>query len=304
MADVFLSYSQKDTPRARQVAEALQASGWDVWWDVHLAAGAGFRNEIAAQLGSARTVLVLWSRASIHSHFVIDEADDGRKRGVLVQAVIEDVELPLGFRQIQYANLVNWDGAHTDPAFSRVLNGVREKTAAAAAVSVTRVNDGFSHVPSTLSGRIDRSLRDVDVTDTGRRDVAPEQWLDLERRFAALGSGLRATLWRNAAEGTETWGVNGGSEKARRDFAVLTELAGRLLRRSPRVSARVAAEGWINEPDDFERWLFFIKWAEGAHHAAGTVTATNGEFILTEIDDLAAAAARACSECHAYELHG
>jgi hypothetical protein len=299
VADVFLSYSQKDTPRARQVAEALRASGWDVWWDVHLAAGAGFRLEIATQLGSARTVLVLWSRASIHSHFVIDEADDGRKRGVLVQAVIEDVELPLGFRQIQYANLVNWDGAPQDPAFSRVLNGIREKTSGAAPVSVT-----FSPTSSTLSGQIDRSLRDVDGAETGRRDVTPEQWQDLERRFAALGSGLRATLWRNVAEGNETWGVNGGSEKARRDFAVLTELAGRLLRRSPRVWARVAAEGWINEPDDFERWLFFIKWAEGVHRAAGTVTATNGEFILTEIDDLAAAAARACSECHAYELHG
>ena len=284
MADVFLSYSQKDAPRAKQVAQALRHLGWDVWWDVHLAAGAGFRSEIAAQLRSARCVLVLWSRASIHSHFVIDEADDGRKRGVLVQAVIDDVELPLGFRQIHCANLVNWDGGHQDPAFSNVLNGIREKASEASAP------------PDVL----DRSLR---ATEYGRREATPEQWQDLERRFAALGRGLRATLWRNAAEGTETWGVNGGSEKARRDFGVLSELAGRLLCRSARAWAQVAAEAWKNEPDDFERWLFFVKWAEGAA-PSGKVAGTNGEFVITEIDDLATAAARACSECHAYELHG
>lgn len=295
MADIFLSYSQKDTPRARQIAEALQDLGLDVWWDVHLAAGAGFRNEIAAQLRSARSVLVLWSHASINSHFVIDEADDGRKRGVLVQAVIDDVELPLGFRQIQCANLVRWGGNRQEPDFRSLWNGIREK--------VSNTTSMPAQVSSTSSGQVERSLRDADASESGRREVTPEQWRDLESRFAALGSGLRATLWRDVAEGSETWGVDGGSEKARRDFVVLSELAGRSLRRSARVWEQLAAEPWVNEPDDLERWLFFIKWAEGAA-ATGTVTGTTGAFVITEIDDLAAAAARACSECHAYELHG
>jgi hypothetical protein len=283
VADVFLSYSQNDTPRAEQVARSLRDLGWDVWWDVHIAAGAGFRNEIAAQLRSARCVLVLWSRASINSHFVIDEADDGRKRGVLLQALIEDVELPLGFRQIQCANLVSWDGEPQDPAFSNILNGIREKTSSAGAAET-----------------LDRSLR---ATAFSQREVTPDQWQDLERRFAALGSGLRATLWRNARHGTETWGVTGGSEKARRDCGVLSEMAGRLLRRSPLAWAHVSAEPWHDEPDHFERWLFFVKWAEGPA-TTGTDAGTHGKDVVTEIDDVATAAARACSECHAYELHG
>lgn len=283
MADVFLSYSQNDTPRAEQVARSLQDLGWDVWWDVHIAAGAGFRDEIAAELRSARSVLVLWSRASINSHFVVDEADDGRKRGVLVQALLDDVELPLGFRQIQCASLVNWDGDPRDPAFGNVVNGIREQITGASA-------------PDTL----DRSPR---ATAYGQREVTPDQWQDLERRFAALGSGLRATLWRNTREGTETWGVTGGSEKARRDCGVLSELAGRLLRRSPRAWAHVSPEAWNDEPDHFERWLFFVKWAEGPR-AITRVAATNGQDVIAEIEDVATAAARACSECHAYELHG
>jgi hypothetical protein len=41
--DIFLSYSQKHAARAKEVANALSASGWDVWWDVNLYAGARFR---------------------------------------------------------------------------------------------------------------------------------------------------------------------------------------------------------------------------------------------------------------------
>jgi len=301
VADIFLSYSQKDIARAQQIAEALQAAGWDVWWDVHLAAGAGFREEIVRQLRDARRVVVLWSQASIASHFVIDEADEGRRRGVLVQTRIEDVEIPLGFRQIQCANLLAWDGDPDDPDFRSVLNGLSD------AVSNTsppaqRTNPGLPRVSSTVS-QVERSYSHVDIAENTGRTVSPEHWQDLERRFRSLGNGLRATLWRNVADNTETWGVNGRSGKASRDFVVLSEMAGRSLRRSPRAWERIATETWVNDPDDLEIWLFFIRWAEGAA-ATGPASGTSGNFVTTEIDDVAAAAARACSECHAYELHG
>src|ERR1017187_2671450 len=49
MADIFLSYSQKDSRRARQVAEALRLTGWDVWRDVNLSAE---RGSVTKLLGS------------------------------------------------------------------------------------------------------------------------------------------------------------------------------------------------------------------------------------------------------------
>lgn len=36
MADIFISYARHDEPRARQLAEALTARGWEVWWDLHI----------------------------------------------------------------------------------------------------------------------------------------------------------------------------------------------------------------------------------------------------------------------------
>jgi hypothetical protein len=113
MADIFLSYARPDQARAKRIVDALVARGWDVWWDVKLTPGTRFRKRTAEQLAAARCVVVLWSKASITSDWVIDEAEDGRRRGVLVQALIEEVLPPHGFRQIQTAALSEWNGSDT-----------------------------------------------------------------------------------------------------------------------------------------------------------------------------------------------
>jgi hypothetical protein len=124
MADVFLSYAQRDRVRARQVAEALRELGWDVWWDAHLYVGTRFRAEIARQLESAKCVVVLWSQASTESDWVIDEAQDGKNRGVLVQALVEDVQPPHGFRGIHWANLTSWTGGLQAEEFAKLAGGI------------------------------------------------------------------------------------------------------------------------------------------------------------------------------------
>jgi hypothetical protein len=110
MADIFLSYARPDRERAKRIAAVLEKYGWSVWWDTDLNPGQRFRSEISKQLGSARCVVVLWSAASVESDWVVDEAEDGRKRGILVQAVIEQVSPPHGFRQIEAARLIDWTG--------------------------------------------------------------------------------------------------------------------------------------------------------------------------------------------------
>ena len=72
-----------------------------MWWDRRLLPGTHFRTEIARQLQSAKSVGVLWSHHAIESDWVVDEAEDGRRRSQLVQALIDDVQPPHGFRQIQ-----------------------------------------------------------------------------------------------------------------------------------------------------------------------------------------------------------
>jgi TIR domain len=82
MADIFISYERLDRARAQRVAEALEQHGWSVWWDRKLLAGDPFDKTIQQALDVARCVIVLWSKTSVSSGWVKDEASEGAKRSI------------------------------------------------------------------------------------------------------------------------------------------------------------------------------------------------------------------------------
>jgi len=98
---VFLSYARADQKRVLPLIDALEQAGIEVWWDGLLEGGESFLPTTEAALESADAVVVLWSRTSVDSHWVRDEATRGRDRGCLVPLTIDGTEPPLGFRQIQ-----------------------------------------------------------------------------------------------------------------------------------------------------------------------------------------------------------
>ena len=115
MAKLFLSYSRKDAARARRFSQWLESDGHDVWRDDDdISAGASFSLEIEKALKKSDAVLVLWSKASIDSAWVRDEAGFGRDAGKLIPLSLDGTEPPLGFRQFQSVGLSRWKG-HTDP---------------------------------------------------------------------------------------------------------------------------------------------------------------------------------------------
>jgi TIR domain len=61
MANVFISYSQKDRATAQQLAAKLTAKGLSVLWDSQIVGGEKFRAAIEEQLKAAKVVVVLWS---------------------------------------------------------------------------------------------------------------------------------------------------------------------------------------------------------------------------------------------------
>ncbi len=73
-------------------------------------AGKTWRQYIGKALDEAKCVIVVWSKSSIESDWVMEEADDGRQRRILIPVTIEDVVPPLGFRSIQHENLSDWTG--------------------------------------------------------------------------------------------------------------------------------------------------------------------------------------------------
>ena len=124
MADIFISYAREDRSRVQPVAAALSAHGWTVWWDRQIQAGKSFDQVIAEALAGARCVLAVWSQHSITSDWVREEADEGRRRGVLIPLVIDDVRPPLGFGRIQTIELKQWDGDESSDAFRTLISDI------------------------------------------------------------------------------------------------------------------------------------------------------------------------------------
>ena len=121
MADIFLSYAEEDRVVAGKIGRLLESTGWSVWWDRNIPAGQTWRNVLEEALQSMRCMIVLWSTNSIHSEWVKEEAAEGKAQGRLVPVLIESVKPPVGFREIQAADLVHWDGSSSAPGIQRLI---------------------------------------------------------------------------------------------------------------------------------------------------------------------------------------
>ena len=117
MADLFISYANEDRERAGQLATFLESEGWRVWWDRRIPAGRSWRSVLEEALEDTRCMIVLWSENSVKSPWVAEEAEEARRLGkTLVPVLLQRVEPPMGFRTIQAADLIDWDGSARHPA--------------------------------------------------------------------------------------------------------------------------------------------------------------------------------------------
>ena len=124
MSDIFISYASEDRPRAQELAQVLERLGWAVWWDRIIPAGKTFAEVIEEDLANTRCIIVLWSRVSIAKGWVREEADVGKKRNILFPVLIDQVDPPIGFRLIQAADLIEWDGTVTAPVFAKLVKDI------------------------------------------------------------------------------------------------------------------------------------------------------------------------------------
>lgn len=126
MSDVFVSYKAEDRRRVQPLVEALEADGFSVWWDARVGGGSAWRRAIETELGSAKCVLVIWSKRSVGDagEFVQDEAARAKRRQVYLPVTIDKVEPPLGFGETQALPLRRWNGDVSDPQYGAVLAAV------------------------------------------------------------------------------------------------------------------------------------------------------------------------------------
>ncbi len=124
MADIFISYASPDLERAQALAAALERKGWSVWWHGPVLTGEIFADLIQEELAAARCVIALWSERSVRSDWVIETSEQGKSRGILVSALIDDVEIPSGFEETPTQRLVEWVRDPGAPGFDRLANAV------------------------------------------------------------------------------------------------------------------------------------------------------------------------------------
>ncbi|MEO0785176.1 MAG: toll/interleukin-1 receptor domain-containing protein [Pseudomonadota bacterium] len=124
MTDVFISYKKEDVDRVKPIAEGLAAAGYDVWWDHRIPPGRTYREIIGAALQSAKCVMVIWSENSTKSQWVLDEADVGAQRRVLLPVLLDNIMPPLGFTQIEASRLIGWDGDTSNLEWQHTVEAV------------------------------------------------------------------------------------------------------------------------------------------------------------------------------------
>jgi hypothetical protein len=158
--DIFVSYAREDQERVRILVDALAALGWSIFWDRKVPTGRTWRAHIGSALQRARCVVVVWSRSSVESRFVAEEADLGLRRQALMPVLIDPVEPPFGFGSVHAADLNAWRGEADDPAWlgfvadlRAVLGGPPAPPQSALPPPVTPLADGVGVPPMPASSR-------------------------------------------------------------------------------------------------------------------------------------------------------
>ncbi|MFP5505771.1 MAG: toll/interleukin-1 receptor domain-containing protein [Gammaproteobacteria bacterium] len=163
MSDIFLSYASEDTAHAGRLAQALARRGWSVWWDRSILPGKVFDAVIEAELAAAKCVIVLWTGHSVASRWVRAEAGEALDKGRLIPVLLEEVAIPLVFRQVQAATLIGWDGGDDHPGYQHLLKAVGAVVAAGASAAPPAADAG-----AQSGGRPSPAVTGNDVPDRRR----------------------------------------------------------------------------------------------------------------------------------------
>lgn len=127
--DIFVSYARKDGGRLQPFIAALESEGWSVFWDRRVPPGETWRKFIGTRLSNATVVIVVWSRNSVQSDWVVSEAEYAHRRRALVPVSIDVAELPLGLDHVQSEDLVDWLARGGGKLSSGLLSAIDEKLA-------------------------------------------------------------------------------------------------------------------------------------------------------------------------------
>jgi hypothetical protein len=80
MSDIFISYASEERDRVLPLVSALEKTGWSIFWDRTIPAGKTWRQVIGSEIRACRSVLVIWTKNSVTSEWVLEEAETGKRK--------------------------------------------------------------------------------------------------------------------------------------------------------------------------------------------------------------------------------
>ncbi len=205
MADVFISYAGEDRSSAAALCDALEASGWSVWWDRELAAGDEFAGLIERELDAAGCVVVLWSHAAARSRWVTAEGQRAFDADKALPVRLDDLTPPLPLSMIQAPALAGWDRTPGAPVLAELQAAILKtldtsRLVATAPCALFRcvalgewgcsagAHDGVIRVWSLADGQLRREL-------TGHADSAMAVAWDGVNLLASGSADRTVRLW-------------------------------------------------------------------------------------------------------------
>jgi hypothetical protein len=136
-----------------RVRDALEAAGYEVFWDQSTPPGKDWDSWIRDQLTGARLVIALWTKSSVASPNVRHEAIIAREAGKLLPVMVDELkptDFPMGLFMVQALMI-----GHT----AREFNAVRDKFLAEVQARVGAGNEARAAAPAPAKpGRSRRRL--------------------------------------------------------------------------------------------------------------------------------------------------
>jgi len=153
MADVFVSYARSDKARVAPLVAAIEAKGWSVWWDPEITPGQQFDDQIEAQIGAAKAVLVIWTPTCVASRWVRGEAREAAERGILVPVRFEHARLPMDVRAIHTTDIDGWGEDVESPQAQEVMRALAAMIMRTQPGKSEKVEAGATAAPEKNSAR-------------------------------------------------------------------------------------------------------------------------------------------------------
>lgn len=130
VADVFISYAREDRDKVANLAAAIEAAQYTVWWDRRILAGTEFSEEIERELNVAKVIIVVWSADGVKSRWVKDEAVIAQEAGKIIPVSLDGVGAPIGFRQIHAITLSGWNGSPSASEIEMLNSSIAQRLGA------------------------------------------------------------------------------------------------------------------------------------------------------------------------------